>query len=50
MQPELIAHHLAQAGLTEKAIAYLRKAGQRAIEHSAGADGIGHLTRVRELL
>src|SRR6516162_11818188 len=50
MQPDLIAHHFAQAGLTEKAIEYLRKAGQRAIKHSAGADAIGHLTRVRELL
>jgi len=27
MQPDLIAHHFAQAGLTEKAIEYLRKAG-----------------------
>src|SRR5215472_6578736 len=45
-----MAHHLAQAGLTEKAIEYLRKAGQRAIEHSANAEAIGHLTRARELL
>ena len=50
MQPDLIAHHFAQAGLTEKAIKYLRKAGQREIKHSAGADAIGHLRRVRELL
>ncbi|HMF24068.1 MAG TPA: AAA family ATPase, partial [Pseudolabrys sp.] len=49
-QPELIAYHLAQAGFTEKAIEYLRKAGQRAIEHSANAEAIGHLTRARELL
>jgi predicted ATPase len=48
-QPELIAYHLAQAGLTEKAIEYLRKAGRRAIEHSANAEAIGHLTRALEL-
>jgi DNA-binding response OmpR family regulator/class 3 adenylate cyclase len=49
-QPELMAYHLAQAGLSEKAIEYVRKAGQRAIEHSANAESIGHLTRALELL
>jgi predicted ATPase len=48
-QPALMAHHLAQAGLTEKAIEFLRKARQRAIEHSANAEAIEHLTRVHEL-
>jgi class 3 adenylate cyclase/DNA-binding response OmpR family regulator/predicted ATPase len=50
MQPELMAYHLAQAGLAEQATEYLRKAGQRAIEHSANAEAIGHLTRALELL
>src|SRR6516165_6046531 len=36
-QPELLAHHLAQAGSIERAIDYLRKAGQRSIERSANA-------------
>ena len=49
-QPELMAYHFAQAGLTEKAIEYLRKAGQRAIEQSANAEAIAHLTRALELL
>ena len=49
-QPELIAHHLAQAGLGRQAIDYLRKAGQRAIERSANAEAIGHLERALELL
>jgi predicted ATPase len=31
VQSELIAYHLAQAGLAEKATEYLRKAGQRAV-------------------
>jgi predicted ATPase len=37
-QPELMAYHLAEAGLTERAIEYLRKAGQHAIEQSANAE------------
>jgi DNA-binding response OmpR family regulator/class 3 adenylate cyclase/predicted ATPase len=49
-QPELIAHHLMQAGLPEPAIDYLRKAGQQAIEQSANSEAIAHLTRALELL
>jgi DNA-binding response OmpR family regulator/class 3 adenylate cyclase/predicted ATPase len=49
-QPELLAHHLVQAGLTERAISYLRKAGQRTIERSASAEAIRHLTQALELL
>ena len=49
-QPELMAHHLEQAGLTEQAIDYLRRAGQRAIERSAIAEAIRHLRRALELL
>ena len=49
-QPELMAYHLAQAGLTEKAIEYLRKAGHRAIEHSANAEATAHLTRALGLV
>jgi class 3 adenylate cyclase/DNA-binding response OmpR family regulator/predicted ATPase len=49
-QPELMAHHLAQAGLTERAVDYFRKAARRAIERSANAEAIGHLTRALEIL
>ena len=49
-QPELMAYHFAQAGLIAKAIEYLRKAGQRAIEQSGNAEAIAHLTRALELL
>src|SRR5262249_52400501 len=49
-QPQLMAHHLAQAGLTELAINYLRKAGQRANESSANVEAIGHLKLALELL
>ena len=48
-QPELMALHLAQAGLIEKALEYLRKAGQRALAHSANAEAVGNLTHAREL-
>jgi predicted ATPase len=49
-QPELLAHHLIQAGLTERAVNYLRKAGQRTIERSANAEAVRHLTQALELL
>jgi class 3 adenylate cyclase/predicted ATPase len=49
-QPELIAHHLAQAGAVRPAIDYLRKAGKRAIERSANTEAIVHLQRGLELL
>jgi len=48
--PELLAHHLAEAGLTERAIDYLRKAGQRSIEHSANAEAIEQLKSALKLL
>jgi class 3 adenylate cyclase/predicted ATPase len=49
-QPELMAHHLAQAGHIRPAIDYLGKAGKRAIERSANAEAIVHLQRGLELL
>ena len=49
-QPEMIAHHLAQAGRPEEATEYLRIAAQRAIEQSANAEAISHLTGALSLL
>ena len=49
-EPQLLAHHLAEAGFTERAVDYLRKAGRRSIERSANADAILYLTRALELL
>src|SRR5262249_57432148 len=43
-QRERMAHHFGQAGLTERAIEYWRKAARRAIERSANAEAIRHLT------
>ncbi len=48
--PELMAHHLAEAGLTERATEYLQKAGERAIQRSANVEAIGHLKRAHELV
>jgi predicted ATPase len=49
-QPELLAHHYAEAGLAEKSIPYWFKAGQRAIERSANLEAIEQLARGRALL
>ncbi len=45
MQPELLAYHYTEAGLSEQAIAYWQQAGQRAIQRSANLEAISHLTR-----
>ena len=47
--PELLGHHLAEAGLTERAIEYFQKAGERAIQRSTNLEAIGHLKRAIEL-
>jgi class 3 adenylate cyclase/tetratricopeptide (TPR) repeat protein len=49
-QPELLAHHFTEAGLTEKAVGYWLKAGQRSRERSAVNEAIGHLTKGLALL
>jgi class 3 adenylate cyclase/tetratricopeptide (TPR) repeat protein len=49
-QPELIARHYTEAGLSEKAIPFWLSAGKRATERSAHAEAINHLNRGLELL
>jgi class 3 adenylate cyclase/predicted ATPase len=44
-EPELLAHHFTQAGLTEAAIEWWRTAGQRALARSALLEGKEHLKR-----
>jgi class 3 adenylate cyclase/predicted ATPase len=44
-QPELLGHHFTEAGLTDKAVGYWLKAGQRSRDRSAFEEAIGHLTR-----
>jgi class 3 adenylate cyclase/predicted ATPase len=49
-QPELLAHHCTEAGLTEPAIAYWQRAGQQALQRSANLEAVQHLTKGLEIL
>jgi tetratricopeptide (TPR) repeat protein len=49
-QPELLAHHLTEAGLIEQAVPCWQRAGHRALERSANQEAIRHLRRGLELL
>lgn len=44
-QPETLAHHLAEAGLFEKAVGYWLQAGKKAAMRSANLEAIAHLQR-----
>jgi TOMM system kinase/cyclase fusion protein len=50
LQPELVAHHYTEAGLSAHAVRYWQKAGQRAVERSAYAEAITHLSKGLEVL
>src|SRR5262249_31792111 len=45
-----LAHHYSRSGNTPKAVEYLKLAGQQAVQHSANAEAITHLTAALELL
>jgi predicted ATPase len=49
-QPERLAQHLAEAGLAGQAVAYWRRAGERAAARSANLEAISHFTTGIELL
>jgi len=49
-QPELLAHHYTEAGITEKAVSYWHKAGQRARAYFAYVETIAHVTKGLALL
>jgi len=49
-RPELVAHHFAEAGCIEKAVAYCEKAGQIALARSANVEAVTHFERGLELL
>jgi predicted ATPase/class 3 adenylate cyclase len=44
-EPEVLAHHFTQAGLTEAAIEWWAKAGQRSLQRSAMVEATEQLTR-----
>lgn len=49
-EPELLAHHYGEAGLTAKAVPYWQAAGQRALQRSANREAVAHVTRGLEVL
>jgi predicted ATPase len=49
-QPQLIARHCADAGLSEEAVGYWLKAGQRAIERSAMMEAVTQLRKGLDLV
>jgi predicted ATPase len=49
-QPEVLAQHLTEAGLGERAIPYWRRAGELAAGRSANLEAIAHLRRGLELI
>ena len=49
-QPEMLAHHFTESGLSEQAITYWHRAGRRASERSANAEAIAHLDRGLDLV
>ena len=49
-QPEILAHHYAQAGWAEQAITYLARAGRRASNRSAMVEAASHLTKALALI
>jgi class 3 adenylate cyclase/tetratricopeptide (TPR) repeat protein len=48
-QPEVVAHHLSEAGIVEGAIDYWQKAAERSLRRSAGIEAVRHLLRGIEL-
>ena len=50
VQPELLARHCAEAGLTEKAANLFGKAGQRSLERSALVEAVSQFTRALSLI
>ena len=49
-QPELLAHHYTEGGLSEKAVGYWHRAGQKAVERSAHVEANNHLNKGLVLL
>jgi predicted ATPase len=49
-QPELLAHHYTEAGLSAQAIPHWQRAGQRAVQCSANLEAIAHFSKGLEVL
>lgn len=48
-EPEVVAHHFTEAGLTEPAVEWWGKAGERALRRSAFVESISHLEKALRL-
>ncbi|MBV8590320.1 MAG: hypothetical protein JO212_09715 [Acetobacteraceae bacterium] len=48
--PELLAHHLSEAGLPQQALPLWRLAAHNAVRNSANLEAIGHLSRALEIV
>jgi class 3 adenylate cyclase/predicted ATPase len=44
-EPEVVAHHFAEAGFAIEAISHWQKAGERAVKRSAHVEAVKHLTQ-----
>jgi predicted ATPase len=49
IQPENLAHHYTEAGLSEPAVEWWGKAGERALQRPAYTEAIAHLERALRL-
>ena len=49
-QPELLAHHYTEAGLTEQAVPYWHRRANELVERSANVEAVGHLRQGLALL
>ena len=49
-EPEVLARHLTEAGLAERAVPYWRRAGELAAGRSANLEAIAHLSKGLELI
>lgn len=49
-QPEIVAHHYSEAGMSLEAVTYWQRAGERAVQRCAYSEAIEHLNRGLELV
>lgn len=49
-EPEILAHHLAEAGQADRAAGYWQKAGQLAVRRAANPEAVGHFRRALALV
>jgi predicted ATPase len=49
-EPEILAHHASEAGLTERAIGYWQQAGSSALARPAYHEAVGHLGNAVRLI